>query len=261
MKYLLGKCNVCGNEVNFTYEDDSLWRETLFCSECKSPSRYRSIAMGIIRAVDDITGIRVDSVNDFCNKDFPRQLDVYDTQCAFYSDHCAYPLPDLLKKSGNFSVKTSKFIQGTLLGSLIGDDVTNQNLEALTFKDESFDIVITSDVMEHVRLDELAHKEIARVLKKNGIYIFTVPHGRGINNNLIRVAIPDPEDKSKDQFIMEPEYHGDVNGDGGGALSYRVYGLELDEMLYRAGFDVKYNFFNDYKNCILNTELFYCIKK
>lgn len=261
MKYLLGNCNICGNDVNFTYEHDSLWRETLFCSVCKSPSRYRSIATGIIKAVEDIVGIKVDSVSDFCNEDFPRKIDIYDTQRAFHYNHCAYPLPDLLKDSGNFLVKTSQFIQDIPLGSEIDNGVTNQNLESLTFKDESFDIVITSDVMEHVRLDEVAHNEISRVLKKNGVYIFTVPHTRGIYENLTRVAIPDPNDQSKDVFILEPEYHGDVNGDGGGALSYRVYGLELDEMLHRAGFEVKYTFFNERKNCILNTELFYCVKK
>ena len=261
MNHLSGHCNICGNEVNFEYEDKSLWRETLFCSNCKSPSRYRSIAMGLIKAVEDIVGIKVDSVSEFRNEDFPRKIDVYDTQRAFHYNHCAYPLPDLLKDSGNFLVKTSQFIPDIPLGSEIDNGVTNQNLESLTFKDESFDIVITSDVMEHVRLDELAHKEISRVLKKNGVYIFTVPHTRGVYENLIRVAIHDQNDKSKDEFLLEPEYHGDVNGDGGGALSYRVYGIELDEMLNRAGLDVKYTFFNENKNCILNTELFYCVKK
>ena len=70
MKKISGKCNICGNAALFFYEDSLLWRETLYCSICKSPSRYRSIAMGLINAVDNLVKIKVDSVNDFCNKEY-----------------------------------------------------------------------------------------------------------------------------------------------------------------------------------------------
>jgi len=45
----------------------------------------------------------------------------------------------------------------------------------LPYKDESFDRVICSEVMEHVRDDERACRELARVLKKNGRIAITVP--------------------------------------------------------------------------------------
>jgi SAM-dependent methyltransferase len=45
----------------------------------------------------------------------------------------------------------------------------------LPFKDESFDRIICSEVMEHVRDDNLACRELARVLKKNGRIAITVP--------------------------------------------------------------------------------------
>ena len=83
--------------------------------------------------------------------------------------------------------------------------MTNQNLECLTFADESLDIVITSDVMEHVRLDDRAHKEIHRVLKPGGIYIFTVPHDRSLEQTMIRVQVNDPDDAKKDVHLLEPE--------------------------------------------------------
>ena len=57
------------------------------------------------------------------------------------------------------------------MGKVLAKGVTNQNLECLTFADESLDIVITSDVMKHVRLDDRAHREIHRVLKPGGIYM------------------------------------------------------------------------------------------
>ncbi|HOD15210.1 MAG TPA: methyltransferase domain-containing protein [Spirochaetota bacterium] len=45
----------------------------------------------------------------------------------------------------------------------------------LPFKDGSFDRIICSEVMEHVRDDDLACRELTRVLKKNGRIAITVP--------------------------------------------------------------------------------------
>jgi SAM-dependent methyltransferase len=45
----------------------------------------------------------------------------------------------------------------------------------LPFKDGSFDRIICSEVMEHVGDDDLACRELARVLKKNGRIAITVP--------------------------------------------------------------------------------------
>jgi 2-polyprenyl-3-methyl-5-hydroxy-6-metoxy-1,4-benzoquinol methylase len=50
-----------------------------------------------------------------------------------------------------------------------------ENLEHQTFEDETFDLVITLDVMEHVNRPDLAFREIARTLELGGAYLFTVP--------------------------------------------------------------------------------------
>ncbi|MFC1669117.1 class I SAM-dependent methyltransferase [Spirochaetota bacterium] len=45
----------------------------------------------------------------------------------------------------------------------------------LPFKDETFDKIICSEVMEHVSNDNHACSELCRVLKKNGLIAITVP--------------------------------------------------------------------------------------
>lgn len=45
----------------------------------------------------------------------------------------------------------------------------------LPFADDSFDVVIASEVMEHIAEDEVALREIARVLKPTGRVAITVP--------------------------------------------------------------------------------------
>ena len=115
--------------------------------------------------------------------------------------------------------------------------------------------------MEHVRLDNLAHQEIYRVLKPGGVYVFTVPHERSWQQTQVRVQVVDPTDASKDVFLMEPEYHGDTNSDsGGGVLSYRAYGTDLDLYLESLGFSVEYEKTDLPAQGIYNTELYYCRK-
>lgn len=144
---------------------------------------------------------------------------------------------------------------------MLSEGVINQNLECLTFPDASLDIVITSDVMEHVRLDDRAHCEIYRVLKPGGIYLFTVPHVRSWDKTLTRAKVTDPDDPSKDVQLLEPEYHGDTNSDeGGGVLAYRTYGKELEVFLMGLGFEVIYERKDIRSIGVINTELFYCRK-
>lgn len=254
-----GRCNICGNSTNFYYTEKALYREQLFCQECRTTSRYRSIARGILDAISDLRGVRCKSIAGL-NRDLDiKALKVYDTQASFYWDTCCYPIPDLLSKCSWIEVHTSLYKPDQPRGARLGNDLTNQNLEALTFDEASFDIVITSDVMEHVRLDSLAHREIRRILRPGGRYIFTVPHYRHTRNNLERVAIIDPSDPEQDQYVMEKEYHGDANSEDGRALAYRVYGTEIDETLKELGFEVEYSGREFPKLGILNTELFYCV--
>ena len=106
--------------------------------------------------------------------------------------------------------------------------------------------------------DDRAHQEIYRVLKPGGIYLFTVPHFRHKSEPLVRVAVTDPLDPSKDQLLMEEEYHGDVNSRVNKTLSYRAYGTNIDNSLKRLGFTVEYAKEDFPEVAIINTELFLC---
>lgn len=249
-----GKCNICGLESEFKSED-RVFREALTCTHCKTTSRYRSIARGILRAIKELTGVESDSLAELT----AAPVSIYDTQISFYEPFCRYPIPDDLTKLGH-DVHTSIYRPTEPLGIGIGIDpkCTNQNIECLTYEDSSFDIVITSDLMEHVRLDYQAHQEIRRVLRNGGVYLFTVPHWRK-DDPITRVIIHDPLDPTKDEFVMEREYHGDINAEDNRSLSYRVYGKDLDQQLTGLGFKVDYCK-NDFPEMgIVDTELFYCI--
>jgi SAM-dependent methyltransferase len=50
------------------------------------------------------------------------------------------------------------------------------NAERLPFRDETFDMIIMTEVLEHVSDDASAASELARVLQKGGVLFLTVPH-------------------------------------------------------------------------------------
>jgi SAM-dependent methyltransferase len=208
-----------------------------------------------------LTALDATSLAELDGRQGVRRLRVYDTQVPFRVSNCAYPIPDCLARLPWIDLEVSCYKSGQAPGARIDARSSIQNLEALTFPDASFDIVITSDVMEHVRLHDRAHREIARVVKPGGIYLFTVPHFRHRRETFSRVQIVDPDDPLTDVFLYDKEYHGDQNAEDGLALSYRLYGMDLDEDLDALGFDVEYTKQDMPELGIMNTELFYCRKR
>ncbi|MGC2047296.1 MAG: class I SAM-dependent methyltransferase [Gallionella sp.] len=88
------------------------------------------------------------------------------------------------------------------LGSLNPDGARCESITRLTFTDNSVDLIVSSDVLEHVPDLVVAFKETARVLRPGGIHLFTVP--------------PRDRTRRRAEFIdgklkhsAEPEYHSD----------------------------------------------------
>jgi SAM-dependent methyltransferase len=102
-----------------------------------------------------------------------------------------------------------------------------ENLEAQTFPDESFDVVITQDVMEHVFHPDRVYREVYRTLRPGGLYIHTVP----IYND--RVTSERRASLAPDGSIVhhaEPEYHGNPIDPLGSLVTFH-YGYDLHDLV------------------------------
>lgn len=97
----------------------------------------------------------------------------------------------------------SQYFPNEPFGSLV-NGVHNEDLEAQTFADESFDLVITQDVFEHLYAPAKAFKEIARTLKKGGAHIFTVPI---INRFQPTEVWASKGAHGEPVFLKDPEWH------------------------------------------------------
>lgn len=88
----------------------------------------------------------------------------------------------------------------------------SEDLERQTFADESFDLVVTQDVMEHVFAPDLAVREIARTLKPGGLHVCTVPI---VNKERPSVRRARRRPDGSIEHLLEPVYHGNpMSADG-----------------------------------------------
>ena len=111
----------------------------------------------------------------------------------------------------------------------------NEDLEAQTFADESVDVVLHMDVMEHVFASFQALREIRRTLKPGGVCIFTAP------TSPERVRSEQVAFREKDgvRVVGTPEYHGNPQDKNGSLVTWR-YGYDLPLLIHReTGFDVE----------------------
>jgi len=155
----IGRCNICGKITIFISRaniDEA--RGDFFCLHCGSFSRKRHVAKIINEVVSNTSFISQIPKNV--------KINIYsaDVDDAFFKTLYEYE-----------SFVCSDLLPDTELGKEIKKRVFCQDLEKLTFQNESFDLVITEDIFEHVRDYKKGFKEISRVLKNGGYHIFTIP--------------------------------------------------------------------------------------
>lgn len=138
--------------------------------------------------------------------------------------------------NSSLNVCGSEFIGDSLpLGACNSNGVRNEDICRLTFQDESFDMLISLDVLEHVPEYEQGFRECARVLKPGGRMMWSVPFIPSSSRNVIRARLV-----NGDVFHdLPPEYHGDPLSDKG-VLCFQHFGWEMLEQMRSAGFSDAY---------------------
>ena len=124
----------------------------------------------------------------------------------------------------------SHFFPDFPLGKIHSSGWRNENLEAQTFEDESFDLVITQDVMEHIFNPDRAFSEISRTLKPGGAHVFTAPLVRKHQSSQIRARL---SDNGEIDYPFPAEYHGNPI-DNKGSLVTMHWGYDICEYIQKA---------------------------
>lgn len=139
-------------------------------------------------------------------------------------DPCS-PLRTLLSESESYT--RTFFSESVPRGQVGMHGARCEDIIALTFPDSSIDLMISSDVLEHVMDLEGAFRETARVLVPGGVHLFTAPYRQKTrprvtwnNGRLIHLA--------------EPEYHSDPLNEKG-ILAVWDIGPDLAQTINTSG--------------------------
>lgn len=131
------------------------------------------------------------------------------------------PLRHFLAASGAEYIQTH-YSSDEQAGALDPEGSRCEDIQNTTFPDNSIDVIISSDVLEHVPDLHAAFKETLRILKPGGVHVFTVPFRE---KSARRAEYFD----GTIRHLMEPEYHSDPRNPLG-ILAYWDFGMDAPEI-------------------------------
>lgn len=150
---------------------------------------------------------------------------------------------------GKYDITTSIYKHG---------DILHQDLTALTYPDNSFDLCMSFEDLEHIPDYKAVIKELHRVTKPGGHVLLSAPFIFENDKTITRATI---NDRGEVTHLLEPEYHGDPVLPLG-ILCYYHFGWDLLDDFKDAGFkSVKIVTGYDIDKLILDTLLFIVAEK
>lgn len=196
-------CPVCGSDT--LDHRPVLWRELIeawdlkpeeahyidkqqgeFCRNCRCNLRSRTLAGALL----DQVGFR-GTLQQFCGKSLrPRAMHVLE-----------------INEAGGLSPWLKRLPNHTLA------EFPDVDMQALPYPDSSWDVILHSDVLEHVSDPNLALQHCHRTLKPGGALIYTIPLIFG-RLSRIRRGLP-------------PSYHGAPGQEDPGWLVHTEYGADF----------------------------------
>ena len=187
---LIEEWGLSPDEVRYTNLQQGLW-----CADCKNNLRAMTLAAAVTSAFG-FTG----SLKDFCQNDAGiRQLTVIE-----------------INQAKNLSL----FLQALPKYAL--HSFPQLDMQRMSFADESIDLILHSDTLEHVADSKAALEESLRVLKPGGHLFYTIPIVIG-RLTRTRRGLP-------------PSYHGRPGVKRDDCIVQREYGADFWCEIFEVGF-------------------------
>jgi SAM-dependent methyltransferase len=196
-----GYCPICRKPTVFFSRSDWL-RDNYHCLRCRSIPRYRALFEAL----------------ELYFPQWRESLRIHESSPrGASSDKIARQARQYLKTFFFPGVESGRMHRGARC----------ENLENQSFPDESFDLVITQDVLEHILHPERALAEIARTLKPGGTHLFTVPW-----YNRQKTVVRAVETGGTIDYRLPPVYHGNPIDDAG-SLVVTDWGYDMAERIFQ----------------------------
>jgi hypothetical protein len=207
-------CSACHAYRLLSYDhqyaqgDHVNWRERLVCPVCQLNNRLRL------------------SFHLFEGLDCAPEDQVYLTE--------AVTSLAALMRERHPGVVTSEYLGPAFSpGQLDRSGLRHEDVTKLSFPDETFQCVMTFDVLEHVPDYKAALAEFCRVLRPGGTLMLSAPFVVSSPDTIERARIGQ---SGEIEHLLPPEYHGDPVTPDAGILCFHHFGWDLLQALTTAGF-------------------------
>ena len=199
-----GYCPCCKSYTKFIANGE-WWRDQYRCIKCNCLPRERALMVCIDKFISNW-----------------RELSIHE------SSPIGRGASMLFKKEAKFYTPTQYY--PNIKKGVMHNGYQCEDLCDLSFKDNTFDLTVTQDVMEHVFYPEKAFQEIARTLKPGGLHIFTVPLvNKQQSSEVCAKMMPD----GKIKYLREPEYHKNPVSETGSLVTMR-WGYDITDYIFES---------------------------
>lgn len=213
-------CPVCGWRGSLGGFTDNV-RESGHCPGCGAWTRIRAMAAVLLAVWHEAGEGSASSVAELVGGS---HLRIYNTEAHGVLHGLLSGLPGY--------VASEYFGPQYRSGDAGPGGVRHEDLQQLSFPADSFDLVLSTDVFEHVADPYRAHSEVRRVLRPGGHHVFTVPYDEQSLVDDVRARVgPD----GTVELHAEPLYHEDPVRPDEGALVFTIFGLEMLVELAKIG--------------------------
>lgn len=193
-------------------------REGTCCVWCGSSLRSSQLAAAVLRAANARCGSKAPRLNTLFRDPKARDLSIAEINSAGnlhrYLVRCA-------------RLRHSEYASQS-------PTVPSEDLLNLSYADFSFDLVITSDTLEHVSDIEKSLRETYRVLKSGGTHVFSVPIVWDRTTRQ-RATLTNGQVK----HLLPPSYHGSSGEGKTDFLVFYEFGADIVQKCEAVGFRVE----------------------
>jgi len=194
-------------------------REGVYCPLCHSNRRSQQLAATLVRHLNREFGLACRSLRELASHPRFHTLSVAEMNACGQLHYWLARHPGLA-----YSEYQAQ------------PPVRSEDLHRLTYADASFDLVLTSETLEHIPDLPRALAEIRRVLKPGGAHVFTTPvvWDRATSRPCARLG-PD----GGIEHLRPASFHGLPGTTAGDMMVIVEFGADIIALLERAGFEVR----------------------
>jgi SAM-dependent methyltransferase len=217
IKRLFGFCQICKIPTVFlldscySYNGVVNYRERMICPICGLNNRMRFLLGETLKTA---------KIYKNC------KIYIYEQTTCFY------------KKLLKFYPNTigSEYLGPEYKSGTVIDEILHEDSSCLSFSNESFDLILSLDVFEHVFDLEKAFKEAFRILKPKGRIIFSIPFDYENDITQKRAELIN----GTIRHLKEPQYHANPISGNEDSLVVNEISWDCFDMLKEYGFSDVY---------------------